>query len=77
MPFLASVAFNSVVFEEWVPIVVIGSFAVVACIFLIGTIRALLLPKDKREHLANLPLDGDWPPPQPPTPDPTSPHNNP
>ena len=76
MPVLASVEFKRVVFEEWVLIIVIGSFAVVACLFLIGTIRALLLPKDKREHLANLPLDGDSPPPPPrqaPTPQPNKP----
>ena len=69
---LASMAFKRVVFEEWVLIIVICSFGVVAGIFLIGTIRALLLPKDQREHLANLPLEGDAPPPPTPDPPPTN-----
>ena len=73
MTVLAGVEFKRVVFEEWVLIIVICSFGVVAGIFLIGTIRALLLPKDKREHLAHLPLEGD--PPPPPPQDPNTPPN--
>ena len=50
---------------ELVMVIVILSFVVVACIFLIGTIRAFCLPKAKREHLANLPLAEDADPPAP------------
>jgi hypothetical protein len=57
--------FKRVIYEEWAIIIVISSFAVVACAFLISTIRAFCLPKTKREHLANLPLEEDGLPPAP------------
>ena len=76
MSVLASVEFKRIVFEEWALVIVIVSFALVGLIFLIGSVRALLLPKGEREHLANLPLEGDKtsePPPQ----DSTSPPKQP
>lgn len=63
--------FKRIIYEDWVMIIVIISFVVVSCIFLIGSIRAFFMPKDKREHLANLPLEDDKPPPAPPH-DPTT-----
>ena len=77
MPVLASVEFKRVFFGEWVPVIVYCSFGVVACIFLISIIRSLMLPKDQREHLANLPLEGNPPPPPSSPQDPTSPPNKP
>ena len=78
MPTLAIVAFKRIIFQDWATIIGIVSFVVVGTIFLIGSIRALFLPKAKREHLANLPLDGDTtspPSPPPPSQDSTSPPN--
>ena len=68
--------FKRVIYEEWAFIIVVISFALVACVFLIGTIRAFCLPKTKREHLANLPLEEDRPI-QAPTDNPTSPSPKP
>lgn len=58
--------FKRIIFEDWVAISKITSFIVAACIFLIAVIRALRVPKEKREYLANLPLDGSESPPAPP-----------
>jgi hypothetical protein len=69
--------FQRIIYEEWVMVIVICSFAVVAAIFLIGTIRAFCLPKAKREHLAHLPLAdeqaGQPTQPVPPADQPTQP----
>ena len=66
--------FQRIIYEEWVMVIVICSFAVVAAIFLIGTIRAFCLPKAKREHLAHLPLaDEQAGQPVPPADQPTQP----
>jgi hypothetical protein len=46
-----------VIHENWTSIVPIISFAVTAGIFLLVSIRALTLPKDRRETLANIPFD--------------------
>jgi hypothetical protein len=46
-----------IIMEEWALIVPIISFAVTATVFLTATIRALLMPKTRREELARIPLD--------------------
>ena len=71
MPVLASAEFKRIIFEEWTYVIVIASLVVVGSVFLISTIWVLLLPKDKRERIANLPLE-DEPPDPAPTHHPTS-----
>jgi len=51
--------FQRILHEHWVTIVAIFAFAVTAVVFLFVSIRALRLPKKRREHLANLPLEDD------------------
>ena len=46
-----------IIMEDWALIVPIISFAVTATVFLTATIRALLMPKPRREELARIPLD--------------------
>lgn len=46
-----------IIMEEWALIVPIISFAVTATVFLTVSIRALLMPKPRREELARMPLD--------------------
>lgn len=46
-----------VIHENWASIVPIISFTVTAGIFLLVTIRALTLPKSRREALANIPFE--------------------
>jgi hypothetical protein len=53
--------FKRIAYEDWALLVGVVSFVLVSFIFLVGTIRALRIPKAKREHLASLPLD-DTPP---------------
>lgn len=49
--------FHRVIHENWASIVPIISFAVTAGVFLLVSIRALTLPKDRREKLARIPLE--------------------
>jgi hypothetical protein len=49
--------FKRIAYEDWALLIAIISFASVSFIFLVGTIRALRIPKAKRDHLASLPLD--------------------
>ena len=51
--------FKRVAYEDWVLLVGVISFVLVGFIFLVGTIRALRIPKATREHLAALPLEED------------------
>ena len=44
------------IIEDWAVIVPIISFAVTATVFLTASLRALFLPKARREELANLPF---------------------
>jgi hypothetical protein len=46
-----------IIHENWASIVPIISFTVTAGIFLIVSIRALTLPKSRREALANIPFE--------------------
>lgn len=46
-----------IIHENWANIVPIISFSVTAGIFLLVTIRALTLPKTRREALANIPFE--------------------
>lgn len=49
--------FHRVIHENWAAIVPIISFVVTAGVFLFVSIRAIRLPKARREHLARIPLD--------------------
>ncbi|MGJ8635001.1 MAG: hypothetical protein ACSHX7_13875 [Luteolibacter sp.] len=51
--------FQRIIHEQWTLIVPVISFVVTASVFTFVTIRALQLPKDRREKLANLPLDSE------------------
>ena len=44
------------IMEDWAVIVPIISFAVTATVFITVSIRALTLPKARREELANIPF---------------------
>lgn len=46
-----------IIHDNWASIVPIISFAVTAGIFLTVSIRALTLPKSRREKLANIPFE--------------------
>lgn len=48
--------FKRIIHEDWAAIVPILSFILTAGVFVVTTIRAILLSKASREHLANLPL---------------------
>lgn len=49
--------FHRVIHENWATAVPIISFVVTAGVFLFVSIRAIRLPKDRREHLSRIPLD--------------------
>jgi len=49
--------FHRVIHENWATAVPIISFAITAGVFLFVSIRAIRLPKDRREHLSSIPLD--------------------
>lgn len=49
--------FQRVIHENWAAIVPVISFAVTAGVFFFVSIRALTLPKERREKLARIPLD--------------------
>jgi hypothetical protein len=53
----ANTMFQRVIHENWAIIVPIFSFTVTAGIFLFVSIRAIMLPKKRREELARIPLD--------------------
>ena len=46
-----------IIYENWASIVPIISFTVTAGIFLLVSIRALTLPKTRREALARIPFE--------------------
>jgi hypothetical protein len=49
--------FHRVIHENWTTIVPIISFVVTAGVFLFVSIRAICLPKKRRERLSRIPLD--------------------
>lgn len=51
--------FHRVIHENWTAIVPIISFVITAGVFLFVSIRAIRLPKNRREELASIPLDGN------------------
>ena len=48
--------FKRIIIEDWTIIMAIVAFAFTASVFIYTTFRALRLPKERREQLANLPL---------------------
>jgi hypothetical protein len=49
--------FKRLILEDWTIIMPIVAFFFTAAVFAYTTVRALKLPKDRREKLANLPLN--------------------
>ena len=49
--------FRRVVIEDWVVSAPLVSFAIIGFVFIIVTIRALRMTKDKQDHLSSLPLE--------------------
>jgi preprotein translocase subunit YajC len=49
--------FKRIFYEDWAMIVPVVSFVLVFGVFVVATIRALRMTRQKREHLASLPLD--------------------
>ncbi|GHC41676.1 hypothetical protein [Roseibacillus persicicus] len=49
--------FHRIIHENWVAIVPIAAFALTFTVFIGVLVRAVVMKKDKREHLASLPLD--------------------
>lgn len=48
--------FKRIIYDDWTHVVPIISFVITFAVFAFTTIRACLLSKDRREHLANIPL---------------------
>ena len=49
--------FKRIVIEDWTIIMAVVAFAFTASVFIYTSVRALRLTKERREKLANLPLD--------------------
>jgi hypothetical protein len=49
--------FQRVIHQDWAAIIPIISFIVTAGVFILVTVRALRLPKSRRERIARLPLE--------------------
>lgn len=49
--------FKRIIYEDWTTIVPIISFCLTFGVFAATAVRAALLPKEKRERLAAMPLD--------------------
>ena len=50
--------FKRVFVEDWAQNIPVIAFFIFAIVFLLVSIRAMRLDRKKREHMANLPLDG-------------------
>jgi hypothetical protein len=50
--------FKRVFVEDWAVMIPIISFCIFAAVFLLVSIRAMLLRKPERERMASLPLEG-------------------
>lgn len=53
--------FQRVIHHDWAAIIPIISFTITAGFFVAITVRAILLKKPEREHLAEIPLDDGEP----------------
>jgi len=51
--------FKRISYDEWVAIVPAMSFFLLAAVFVLTTVRALLMARKEREHLSTLPLQDD------------------
>ncbi|MEM9081422.1 MAG: hypothetical protein AAGC74_12100 [Verrucomicrobiota bacterium] len=49
--------FKRIIYDHWTEIIPLIGFFATFTVFLVATIRALLMKKPQRTHLANLPLD--------------------
>ena len=67
--------FKRIAYEDWTLIIGIVSFVLVSGVFLIGAIKAIRMPKAKRDHLASLPLDEAHNLPKPSSTPPTTSHS--
>lgn len=48
--------FKRVIYEDWAAIVPIISFIATAGVFLLASVRAIMLPKSRCDQLASIPL---------------------
>ena len=48
--------FKRVILEDWAAIVPMIAFGVLAAVFLLATVRALMMKPGDREHLSRMPL---------------------
>lgn len=51
--------FKRVTFEDWQAIITITAFILCFLTFLWFAYRAIRMPRQKRDHMANLPLESD------------------
>ena len=49
--------FQRIIYDNWTSIVPIVSFCVTAGVFLLVSLRAITLPRERREQLARIPLE--------------------
>ncbi|MGJ8725977.1 MAG: hypothetical protein ACSHYB_15590 [Roseibacillus sp.] len=49
--------FHRIIHENWVAVIPIAAFLLTFTVFIGVLIRAVVMKKDKRDHLASLPLD--------------------
>ncbi|MGE9292259.1 cbb3-type cytochrome c oxidase subunit 3 [Ruficoccus sp. ZRK36] len=51
--------FHRITYEDWTSIVPIIGFVLTFSVFLVIVVRAILMKKKKRDHMANLPLENE------------------
>jgi hypothetical protein len=51
--------FKRVIYDNWSLIIAIGAFACTAMIYTVMIIRAMLMRRERSDHMAALPLDVD------------------
>ena len=49
--------FKRVIYDNWSLIIAVGAFACTALIYLVMVVRALLMKRDRSDHMAALPLE--------------------
>lgn len=59
-------SFQRVIAEEWSSMIMMSAFAIMFLVFVINSIRAIILKPDERQHMASLPLDEPANPPAAP-----------
>ena len=49
--------FKRVIYDNWSLIIAVGAFACTALIYMVMVVRALLMKRDRSDHMAGLPLE--------------------